>query len=158
MLVAHSPVAEFSDMRILVVCAGNICRSPLAEALLRRALGARGVEAEVTSAGLSAEPGLPASDGLGPAARSRGVDLSRHRSRRLQASDLREADIVLVMTAAQQAAGARLEPGDSSKVWLLGEADIADPYMGNARTYEVCAAEIEAGVEVIADRVASGSF
>jgi len=143
-------------MRILVVCAGNICRSPLAEELLRRALGVRGVEAEITSAGLSAEPGLPASDGLGAAARLRGVDLSRHRARRLEASDLREADVVLVMTAAQQAASARLEPLASSKVWLLGEADIDDPYMGDAATYDACAAEIEAGVEVIADRVASG--
>jgi len=143
-------------MRILVVCAGNIRRSPLAEELLRRALGVRGVEAEITSAGLSAEPGLPASDGLGAAARLRGVDLSRHRARRLEASDLREADVVLVMTAAQQAASARLEPLASSKVWLLGEADIDDPYMGDAATYDACAAEIEAGVEVIADRVASG--
>jgi len=143
-------------MRILVVCAGNICRSPLAEELLRRALGVRGVEAEITSAGLSAEPGLPASDGLGAAARLRGVDLSRHRARRLEAAELREADVVLVMTAAQQAASARLEPLASSKVWLLGEADIDDPYMGDAATYDACAAEIEAGVEVIADRVASG--
>ena len=149
-------MAEFSAMRILVVCAGNICRSPLAEALLRRALSERGVQAEITSAGLSAEPGLPPSEGLDAPARSRGFDLSVHRSRRVEASDLREADVVVVMTAAQQAESTRLEPLASAKVWLLGERDIADPYMEDPATYEACAVEIEAGVEVIADRVASG--
>lgn len=143
-------------MRILVVCAGNICRSPLAEELLRRALSARGVEAEVTSAGLWAEPGLPASEGLDGPARLRGVDLSRHRARQLEASHLSDADLVLVMTAAQLDDIAGLAPQGSAKVLLLGEADIDDPYMGNAATYEACAAEIEAGVEVFADRVASG--
>lgn len=143
-------------MRILVVCAGNICRSPLAEELLRRALSARGVEAEVTSAGLWAEPGLPPSEGLGDPARLRGVDLSRHRARQLEASHLSDADLVLAMTAAQQDDIAGLAPQGSAKVLLLGEADIDDPYMGNAATYEACAAEIEAGVEAIADRVASG--
>ncbi|HZJ50238.1 MAG TPA: low molecular weight phosphotyrosine protein phosphatase [Actinomycetota bacterium] len=145
-------------MRILVVCAGNICRSPLAEELLRRALSARGVEAEVTSAGLWAEPGLPASEGLEAPARLRGVDLSRHRARQLEASHLSDADLVLVMTAAQLDDIAGLAPQGSATVTvlLLGEADIDDPYMGNAATYEACAAEIEAGVEVFADRVASG--
>jgi len=143
-------------MRILVVCAGNICRSPLAEGLLRRALGARGVEAEITSAGLSAAAGLPASEGVGAPARLRGVDLSRHRARQLELSHLSEVDLVLVMTASQQAEIARLEPLVSAKVLMLGEADIADPYMGDAATYEACAAEIDAGVEALADRVASG--
>ena len=145
-------------MRILVVCAGNICRSPLAEELLRRALGARGMEADVRSAGLWAQPGLPASEGVGVAARLRGVDLSRHRARQLEASHLGDADLVLVMTAAQKDSVARLAKRGSAKVLLLGEADIADPYMGDAATYEACAVEIEAGVEVIADRVASGKL
>ena len=143
-------------MRILVVCAGNICRSPLAEELLRRALSARAVEAEVTSAGLWGEPGLVATKGAVHAGCLLGADLGRHRSRRLERSELLEADVVLVMTAAQQAEIDRLEPLVSAKVLLLGEADIADPYLGNAATYEACAAEIEAGVEVFADRVASG--
>ena len=60
------------------------------------------------------------------------------------------------MTASQRAEIARLEPLVSAKVLMLGEADIADPYMGDAATYEACAAEIDAGVEALADRVASG--
>ncbi len=141
-----------------MVCAGNICRSPLAEGLLRRALSARGIEAEVGSAGLWAEPGLPASEGVGGPARLRAVDLSRHRSRQLEAPHVSDADLVLVMTAAQRNDIARLAPQGAAKVLLLGEADIADPYMEDASTYEACAAEIEAGVEIIADRVASGEI
>ena len=82
--------------------------------------------------------------------------MSRHRARQLDASHLSDADLVLVMTAAQQDDVAGLAPRASAKVLLLGEVDIDDPYMGNAATYEACAAEIEAAVEIVADRVASG--
>jgi protein-tyrosine phosphatase len=145
-------------MRILVVCAGNICRSPLAEELLRRALSARGIKADVASAGLWAEPGGPASEGVETAARLRGVDLSRHRARQLEASQLGDFDLVLVMTESQRDSITRLAPQGSTKVLLLGESDIGDPYLGDAATYEACAVEIEAGVELTADRVASGQI
>src|SRR5215210_4721313 len=62
-------------VRILVLCAGNICRSPLAETLLRRALARRGVDAEISSAGIWAEGGLPASEGASSAAQRLGIDL-----------------------------------------------------------------------------------
>ncbi len=141
-------------VRILVLCAGNICRSPMAEMILRRSLANRGVDAEVSSAGLWAEAGLPASDGASAAAERLGLDLRAHRSAQLDPSDVARADLVLVMTASQRDELNRLEPGASTKVFALGDKDIDDPYLGDPATYEACAAEIEAACEAFAERVA----
>ena len=70
--------------RVVLVCTGNTCRSPLAEALLRQALAARGVTGvEVSSAGTGAWEGAPASEGAYLVALEHGLDLSGHRARLL---------------------------------------------------------------------------
>ena len=130
----------------------------MAEMLLRRSLVDRGVHAEVSSAGLWAEIGLPASNGASAAAERLGLDLRAHRSAQLDPSDLARADLVLVMTASQRDELNRLEPGASSKVFVLGDKDIDDPYLGDPATYEACAAEIEAACEAFAERAAKGNL
>ena len=81
---------------ILVLCTGNICRSPMAEAFLRRRLADLGVEARVHSAGrLFAD--VPATAEGVAAMRALGLDTSAHRSRRLTADMARTADLVLAM-------------------------------------------------------------
>ena len=81
---------------ILVVCVGNICRSPMAEALLKSALrGQEGITVE--SAGLGALGGQPASDYSIELMEERGVDIKDHRARQIHPDMVREADLVLVM-------------------------------------------------------------
>ena len=93
-------MAETPSFRILFVCTGNTCRSPLAEALARRDLKRRGwSHVEVASAGTSAHPGSPASSGSLQAAAAHGLDLSSHEARALEPALLDEADIVLTMSA-----------------------------------------------------------
>src|SRR6185437_4110348 len=70
-------------MNVIFVCTGNTCRSPLAEALARRAAQLRGVDATFASAGTGAALGSPATDGAILVGLERDVDLSRHRSRPL---------------------------------------------------------------------------
>lgn len=82
--------------RIVVVCTANQCRSPVAAALLARALARRGVEASVGSAGLMAG-GEPAAAGMQEAAARLGLDLGGHRSRELDVATLRESDLVIGM-------------------------------------------------------------
>src|SRR5438128_12633633 len=82
---------------ILFVCHGNICRSPLAAALLRRALSRQ--EVAVASAGFS-DPGRPAPAEAVAAASRYGVDLSAHRSQLLTPDRARGADLVVAMDPA----------------------------------------------------------
>ncbi len=117
--------------RILVVCIGNVCRSPVAAAMLRRALPER----EVTSAGL----GALVDRGVEPTARelaeADGLDVSEHQARQLTPEMLQAADLVLVMSEGQRRAVADLSPAALGKTMLLGRwlddgqgREIPDPY------------------------------
>lgn len=81
---------------VLVVCTGNICRSPIAAGLLRDRLHRAGIEATVTSAGLVTE-GRPASEHGVAAMARRGVDIAAHRSRRVTAALAERADLIVGM-------------------------------------------------------------
>ena len=86
--------------RVLFVCTGNTCRSPLAEAVARRGLAARGwTHVEVASAGVATMDGLPASEGAQRVAEERGLDLSGHRSTRLTGRGVAAADLILTMSS-----------------------------------------------------------
>ena len=87
---------------LLFVCSGNLCRSPVAEALFRTRLASAGREIAVASAGLIALPGESADETICLAAARRGLDLSGHRSRPLDPALLRWADLVLVMEDEQR--------------------------------------------------------
>lgn len=105
--------------RILFVCTGNTCRSPLAEALARRELEERGWRhVRVASAGISTVSGLPASEGSRAAAESRGLDLSGHESAQLTPGRVERADLVLGMSLSHVEAVKDL--GGEGKVALLG--------------------------------------
>ncbi len=112
-------------LRVLVVCTGNICRSPAAELLLRAGLGSvAGVE--VTSAGLSAPVGAPVAEPMARLLRARGVDPGTSRARQLQPSAVRDADLVLTMTAAQRRAVVTSVPSAVRRAFTLVEfAEVA---------------------------------
>jgi low molecular weight protein-tyrosine phosphatase len=108
---------------ILVVCSGNICRSPVAEGLLRRALERRlGQDApSVSSAGTIAIDGAAASDGSVVAARELGIDISAHRARLLTADLIAEADLCLCMAGEHRDEIAGLVPHAADRAFTLKE-------------------------------------
>jgi protein-tyrosine phosphatase len=145
-------------LSILVLCAGNIGRSPLGEVMLRSALASalRWTEAElhtqgvvVTSAGTEAPEGHAASDrGLAFAAQ-RGLDLSSHRAHSLTKKELVDADLVLCMDLQQVAAVAAMYPGAMDKTELMaGEGiEIPDPHHRSDAFFLDIAERIESAVQ-----------
>jgi protein-tyrosine phosphatase len=108
---------------ILIVCTGNVCRSPMAEGFLRTALDDRfGRSApSVASAGTAGWEGSSAMPEAIQAAAERGVDISAHRGRRLTVSDVEEADVVLAMAAEHREAVVRAVPGAEPRTFTLKE-------------------------------------
>jgi protein-tyrosine-phosphatase len=97
---------EGRPLSILFVCLGNLCRSPMAEGIAREAIASRYPGSEglirVSSAGLSALEGEPATCEAVRTMSDRGIDISAHRARLLNASILSASDMVLVMEARQR--------------------------------------------------------
>lgn len=143
--------------RLLVLCEGNHCRSPIAEALLQRALGA-GVR--VASAGLAAMVDAPAHEFATAWAAEQGLDVSAHRGRQFDPAMGRDADLVLVMDDAQKAECERMDPSLRGRVFLLGhwllpsDRQIEDPIrldpIAHARIY----AQVQRAVAPWPDRLA----
>jgi len=109
---------------VLVVCSGNICRSPYAEGYLRHHLAARpgrGAAVGVRSAGTLGIVGSPPSPETVALAREAGFDLSAHRSRALEFDLVDEADAILVMEHAHREEIEARYPEDADKVHLLSE-------------------------------------
>lgn len=134
---------------ILVVCMGNICRSPVAEALLQ----ARLPHSKIWSAGLSALAGCPADAMAVQVAQENGLDISRHRAQELSGWMITQADLVLVMEAAQRRQLGQQYPLARGKIHRLGEFgadgpfDVTDPY-GQARpAFDAAHAAIALGVQ-----------
>jgi protein-tyrosine phosphatase len=104
---------------VLVVCAGNLCRSPAAELFLSRGLGPYGVV--VSSAGVIAPEGALVHPWTAAALADLGLDASSHRARRLGPEHLDEADLVLALTRELRADTVRLLPSSVTRAWTLRE-------------------------------------
>ncbi|MBN9256709.1 MULTISPECIES: low molecular weight protein-tyrosine-phosphatase [unclassified Mesorhizobium] len=123
---------------ILVVCVGNICRSPTAEYLFRRHLSHPGIL--VGSAGLSAMRDHPIDETAALVMEERGMDGSPHRARQVSPELLRESDLILVMEQKQIEVLTRFAPETRGKIFLLGKwlesQNIPDPYRQQRPAFE----------------------
>lgn len=108
---------------ILVVCTGNICRSPIAEGVLRVLLEERLADAAplVASAGTAGWDGRPATEEAVAAAAELGVDIAGHRARALRPDHVRAADLVIGMSAEHVERAVALEPSAAERTFTLKE-------------------------------------
>jgi protein-tyrosine-phosphatase len=129
-------------MKILFVCTGNTCRSPMAQALAANLFG-EGYE--VASAGVMAMQGSAASAHAISAMLERELDIAAHKSQMLNKELIEWADLVLAMTAGHKSAINSIL--QSEKAYTIGEysgmnISVSDPYGGNLQVYLDCAQEI----------------
>ncbi|MBX3655497.1 MAG: low molecular weight phosphotyrosine protein phosphatase [Ramlibacter sp.] len=133
---------------ILVICVGNICRSPVAEGMLKAQLP----QSKVWSAGLGAMVGHPADATAAEVALENGVDISAHRAQQVASWMLGAADLVLVMEASHKRQLEQQFPLARGKIYRLGEwgpdgpFDIADPYQKSRASFEATHGLLAAGV------------
>lgn len=120
---------------ILVVCIGNICRSPMAEYMLRKECPTL----KVHSAGIAAMQGHPADDKAKQCMQNQGIPLDSHIARQLNSSLVKEADLILVMSQKQQAHIEKMWPFAKGKTFRLGHwqnINIADPYQQDQTVFD----------------------
>ena len=140
--------------RVLVVCIGNICRSPMAEGLFRRAIP----DVQISSAGISAMVGHGADPIAVQIMADVGINISSHRARMLTDAIARDADIILVVDEQLKQEIATQFPYARGKVCRLGEStgqDIPDPYLQSPKVFRTVFSLIENGVNEWAKRINS---
>jgi protein-tyrosine phosphatase len=134
-------------VKVLFVCSGNICRSPMAAEYFRHRAAHAGLShVVVDSAGTLGIEGQPAAAEAVEVLRGHGLDLRRHRSRGIRLSDLRTSDLVVVMELAHQDFLEALDPSLRGRIALLrsfepgsktaASPDLDDPIGGDAARFE----------------------
>ena len=137
---------------ILVICIGNICRSPIAEGLLKHALP----DKTVRSAGIGAMIGYPADPFAIQLMKEHGVDISEHRAQSLMMWMVNEADIILTMDVEQKRFIEQKYATSKGKVFRLGEFDkydILDPYRQDLDVFRQTYSLIAQGVDALVERI-----
>ena len=131
--------------RILFVCTGNTCRSPMAECMLREMLNQLQLSNgyQVLSAGTYALSGAPASMGAQRAMQRRGLSLASHKSRAVTAALLESCDLIIGLSQSHIAQLRMMYPDCPAPMRAFDDPPVSDPYGGDDAAYERAACDIQ---------------
>jgi len=147
--------------KILFVCTGNICRSPMAEGLLKKMARDNHWTLESQSAGLAAFHSVPAEAEAVEVCREKGIDISGHQSQPLSKALVLDSSLILTMTAKHKESILRKMPELAEKINLLSEfagqglEDIEDPVGQSVETYRKILTQIEGYLLKAKDKLSS---
>lgn len=154
-------------VKVLFVCLGNICRSPLAEAALRREAEARGLAVTIESAGTGDwHVGKPPDPRTVEIARCNAIDIRDYRARQVTQEDFRRFDHIFALDHRNLEDLHAIRPADAAASLSLlldhvegleGQA-VADPYFGEADGFAETWEQVTRAAKVIASKLESGSL
>ena len=153
--LVNSQAFPSSVRAILVVCKGNICRSPLAEAYLKHQAEKHGLPIAIESAGLETSFGKAAHPLAQVVGTQGGLLLTKHATQPLHKEQVDRADIILVMEWRQRCRVLKLYPQAKRKVFLLRQfydhsvREVADPYSGTLEDFQTCFSMIKQACDVL---------
>ncbi len=161
---AETTLRRLSSLMVLLVCTGNTCRSPMAEALMRQKLADRlgcGVDeledcgVLVSSAGIAAMSGGRPSPEAAQVMAARGIDITSHTSQPLTDRLVRYSDLIITMTRGHREAVLAQWPEAAARTAVLSaqSIDVADPIGGPLETYQACADQIDRELDAWIDRL-----
>ncbi len=143
-------------MKIIFVCTGNTCRSPMAEYLMRNYCKKKNLAIDVESRGLACSNGKAISDNSYTALQQIGIDAGGHRSQSFTLRDLFDADLIITMTQSHKDAILyHFKAGDKVKTFdeMTGVGNVVDPYGFGLDEYLKCREQIERGIPFIVQKL-----
>lgn len=163
-IITIADIRQTIGKRILFLCSGNTCRSPMAEGLAKAAIAKKysipiqnlqDFGFQIRSAGIAAsDGGFPSPQGVSAMA-ERNIDISTHRSRPLRRNMISEADAVYAMSDTHLLLAFSLDPASRDKIRLLDsqESEIPDPFAGTIEDYRECRDRIDRCIQEIVERI-----
>lgn len=142
--------------RVLFVCTGNTCRSPMAQFAFQHLASVTNIDVESTSAGIDAILGQPMSKQAKCALKYRNISFCDHTSAKVDDKLLAGVDLVLCMTKRHAILLNRYFPNISYKVKCLAQTDIDDPYGKDCTAYIQCLDDIAAALQYWIDIISTG--
>lgn len=150
-------------MKIMFICTGNICRSAMAEGMMKKLAKDNNLDLDICSCGIYAEDGDYATYNAIEAAKYYDVNIENHRATNIRRSRIKEMDIILCATETHKQSVLYMYPELKEKVFTMKEyaqldnngqdMDIKDPWGYDMNVYQNCAKEIEECLKVIINKI-----